>query len=202
MPTDVAIFEPMITLDEQKLENDRLFEKEFLPHADALYTFAYHLVYDEEDARDLVQDTFMKSYRFISSYEKGTNAKAWLFKILKNSFINDYRKKSRQPIHTDYEDVLAYADSDDDNKVGNVDLRNEIFQEMMGDEVTRAINELPVDFRTIILLCDIEEFSYEELAKILDIPVGTVRSRLHRARNLMKEKLVEYGKKMGYKEKR
>ena len=106
---DNATFEPMMTVDEQKLENDRLFEQEFLPHADALYTFAYHLVYNDEDARDLVQDTFFKSYRFISSYEKGTNAKAWLFKILKNSFINNYRRKTRQPLQTDYEDVLTYA---------------------------------------------------------------------------------------------
>ena len=199
---DNATFEPMMTMDEQKLENDRLFEQEFLPHADALYTFAYHLVYNDEDARDLVQDTFFKSYRFISSYEKGTNAKAWLFKILKNSFINNYRRKTRQPLQTDYEDVLTYADSEEGNGVGNVDLRNEVFQDMMGDEVTRAINQLPVDFRTIILLCDIEDFSYEEMSKILDIPVGTVRSRLFRGRNMLKEKLIDYGKKMGYKEKR
>lgn len=182
--------------------NSDLFEKEFLPHAEALYNFAFHLTYDEDDANDLVQDTFLKAFRFIDSYERGTNGKAWLFKILKNGFINEYRRKSRQPNEVDFEDFVAYQESDIAAGVGNMDLREDVFRGLIGDEVTKAVNGLPVDFRTVILLSDVEGFTYEEIAKIIDIPIGTVRSRLHRARNLMKEKLREYAKKMGYKENR
>ncbi|HAP01446.1 MAG TPA: RNA polymerase subunit sigma [Bacteroidetes bacterium] len=185
-----------------KKENDQTFEKEFLPHADSLYNFAYHLVYNEDDARDLVQDTYMKGYRFIKSYERGTNAKAWLFKILKNSFINEYRRKTKTPRLVDYEDFIAYEDVDESSGIGSLDLRTEMFQNLVGDEISGAINSLPADFRTVILLCDIEEFSYEEIAKIVDIPVGTVRSRLNRARNMLKDKLRNYAHQKGIKEMR
>ncbi|MCY7409029.1 MAG: sigma-70 family RNA polymerase sigma factor, partial [Chitinophagales bacterium] len=122
--------------------------------------------------------------------------------ILKNSFINEYRRKVRTPNKVDYEDFVTYHDGDDASTVGELDLREDIFKGLIGDEVTRALNELDIDFRTVILLCDVEGFSYEEIAKIIDIPVGTVRSRLHRARNLLKEKLRGYAKQMGYKENR
>jgi len=181
------------------LDKEQLFEDELLPHADALYNFAYHLTYNEEDANDLVQDTFMKAFRFIGSYEKGTNAKAWLFKILKNGFINEYRRKAKQPNKVDYEDIIAYQDADEDKGGVVFDLREDIFDGMMGDEITVAINSLPIDFKTVILLCDIEGFTYEEISKIIDIPIGTVRSRLHRARNMLKESLKAYAEKMGYK---
>jgi RNA polymerase sigma-70 factor (ECF subfamily) len=143
----------------------------------------------------------MKAYRFANSYVEGTNAKAWLFKILKNAFINEYRKKSKQPNKVDYEDIVSFHDSEDVQLVGTLDMREEIFQDMLGDEVTKAINSLPVDFRTVILLCDIEGFTYEEIAKIIDIPIGTVRSRLHRARQMLKELLEDYARSLGYKEK-
>ena len=185
-----------------KRTNDELFEREFLPQVEALYNFAFHLTYNEEDANDLVQDTFLKAYRFINSYERGTNAKAWLFKILKNGFINEYRRQTRLPKEVDYEEFLTYQETDDGSDVGELDLRDDLFKGLIGDEVTKAVNELPVDFRTVILLCDVEGFTYEEIAKIIDIPIGTVRSRLHRARNLMKEKLRDYAKQMGYKENR
>ncbi len=186
---------------DEKQKKDELFDKEFFPHMDALYNFAFHLTYDEDDANDLVQETYMKAYRFANSYVEGTNAKAWLFKILKNAFINEYRKKSKQPNKVDYEDIVSYHDSEDVQLVGTLDMREEIFQDMLGDEVTKAINTLPVDFRTVILLCDIEGFTYEEIAKIIDIPIGTVRSRLHRARQMLKELLEDYARSLGYKEK-
>ncbi|HJW29248.1 MAG TPA: sigma-70 family RNA polymerase sigma factor, partial [Saprospiraceae bacterium] len=128
----------------------------------------------------------------------GTNAKAWLFKILKNAYINEYRKRVKQPVKVDFEDIVTFHDTDDDRISGYSDLRQEIFEHMMGDEVTTAINSLPLDFRTVILLCDIEGFTYEEIASIIDVPIGTVRSRLFRARNLLKEKLNDYAKKHGY----
>jgi RNA polymerase sigma-70 factor (ECF subfamily) len=144
----------------------------------------------------------MKAYRFIDKYIAGTNAKAWLFKILKNAFINEYRKKSKRPQNVDYEEIAIYHDTEEDGYTRYTDLREEIFEGMMGDEVTIAINSLPIDFRTVILLCDVEDFTYEEISKIIDIPIGTVRSRLHRARNMLKEKLTEYARSMGYKDMR
>ena len=178
-----------------------IFETELLPHIDALKTFAFHLTYDEDDANDLVQETYMKAHRFIDKYVSGTNAKAWLFKILKNAYINEYRKKSKQPTRVDFQDIISYHDSD--KKIpGYLDLREELFSNMMGDEVTIAINSLPIDFRTVILLCDVEGFTYEEIAKIIDVPIGTVRSRLFRARNMLKEKLKRYALALGYEDKR
>jgi len=188
--------------DNTTQQHDKVFEEEFLPQIDALYNFAYHLTYNEEDANDLVQETYLKAYRFIDKYDVGTNAKAWLFKILKNAFINEYRKKTKRPTKVDYEEIVNYHDEEDSNYSSYMDLREEMFQSMMGDEVTNAINSLPVDFRTVILLCDIEGFTYEEISKIIDIPIGTVRSRLHRARNMLKQQLKAYAEKFGYKDKR
>jgi RNA polymerase sigma factor (sigma-70 family) len=182
-------------------EQYRVFDKEFMPHIDSMYNFAFRLTNDEDDANDLVQDTYLKAYRFINSFQEGTNAKAWLFRILKNSFINDYRKKSKEPSKVDYQEVEAVYNSNEDAEFESTsDLRIEAVQDLIGDEVAMALNGLPVDFRTVIILCDIEGFTYEEMAKILDIPIGTVRSRLHRARNLLKEKLRSYAISMGYKE--
>lgn len=189
----------IMTQDNKTRQYNRIFEEEFLPQIEALYTFAYHLTYNEDDANDLVQETYLKAFRFIDKYNEGTNAKAWLFKILKNAFINQYRRKSKQPTQIDFEDITSYQEVEEDtNLSGYADLREEMFQTMMGDEVTNAINALPVDFRVVILLCDIEGFTYEEISKILDIPIGTVRSRLHRARNMLKDKLREYARTMGY----
>lgn len=190
---------PSSKTNEQKVQ---IFEEEFLPHIEALHTFAFHLTYDEDDASDLVQETYLKAFRFIEKYDKGTNAKAWLFKILKNAYINEYRRKSKQPTQVDFQDIISYHDTDSD-KVGKyTDLRQELFENMMGDEVTGAINALPVDFRTVVLLCDVEGFTYEEIAKIIDVPIGTVRSRLFRARNMLKDKLKEYAEQLGFKDQR
>jgi RNA polymerase sigma factor (sigma-70 family) len=180
-------------------EKNDIFNNEFLPHINSMYNFGYRLTFDQDDAKDLVQDTYLKAYRFIESFQKGTNAKAWLFRILKNSFINDYRKKTKEPSKVDYQEVEAYYNSEDVDRQITPDLRVESLKDMIGDEISNALNSLDVDFRTVIILCDLEGFKYEEMAKILDIPIGTVRSRLHRARNLLKEKLSEYAKSMGYK---
>ncbi len=179
-------------------EKDAIFNNEFLPHIHAMYNFGYRLTLDRDDAKDLVQDTYLKAYRFIDSFQQGTNAKAWLFRILKNSFINDYRKKSKEPSKVDYQDVETYYNSEEVDRQITPDLRVESLSNMIGDEVSNALNSLDVDFRTVIILCDLEGFKYEEMAKILDIPIGTVRSRLHRARALLKEKLSQYAKEMGY----
>jgi RNA polymerase sigma factor (sigma-70 family) len=180
-------------------EKYQIFDAEFMPHIDSMYNFAYRLTMDEDEAKDLVQDTYLKAFRFISSFQRGTNAKAWLFRILKNSFINDYRKKSKEPAKLDYQEVETFYNSDEADSDITIDLRVETVQDMIGDEIANALNSLAVDFKAVIILCDIEGFTYEEMAKILDIPIGTVRSRLHRARNLLKEKLKDYAQSMGYK---
>jgi len=185
-----------------KSKQEVRFEKEFMPHVEALHTFGYHLSYNEEDAADLVQETYLKAFKFIDKFEEGTNAKAWLFKIMKNAYINDYRKRTKRPTQVDYEELEAYHDGDDAQLSSYYDLREDLFEKVMGDEVTFAINALPEDFKTVIFLSDIEEFSYEEISKILDIPIGTVRSRLFRARNVLKNILKNYAAKMGYKDHR
>lgn len=201
----IYLYSPTINMEEElskqsysDREKNDVFNNEFMPHMDVLYNFAYRLTFNEDEAKDLVQDTFMKSFRFINSFQKGTNAKAWLFRILKNSFINDYRKKSKEPAKVDYQDVEGYYNSEKTDKVITTDLRVDSLKGMLGDEITNGLNALAVDFRTVIILCDLEDFTYEEMSKILDIPIGTVRSRLHRARNLLKEKLESYAKSMGY----
>ncbi len=179
-------------------EKAEIFDAEFMPHVDSMYNFAHRLTFDEDDAKDLVQDTYLKAFRFINSFERGTNAKAWLFRILKNSFINEFRKKSKQPSKVDYNEVEQFYNSDDAGEKITTDLRVETVQHMIGDEISGALNSIAVDFRTVIILSDLEGFTYEEMSKILDIPIGTVRSRLHRARNMLKEKLASYAKEMGF----
>jgi len=169
-----------------------------MPHIEALKTFAYHLTYNETEANDLIQETYLKAYKFIEKYQEGTNAKAWLFKILKNAYINEYRKKVKRPVKVDFEEIITFHKNDRKGDLLYADLREDIFTNVMGDEVTMAINALPEDFRTVILLCDIEGFTYEEIAKILEIPIGTVRSRLFRARNMLKDMLQSYAGTMGY----
>jgi RNA polymerase sigma factor (sigma-70 family) len=185
-----------------KVEKDQFFEEAFFPYMQQLYNFAFSMVNDEDEAKDLVQDTFVKAYRFIDSFEKGTNVKAWLFRILKNTFINEYRRKTNLPYHVSLSD-LQHVDEDGrtEDFVHGEDY-SEYYKNMMGDEVSIALNSLPDEFKTIIMLSDLEDFTYEEMAKILEIPVGTVRSRLFRARNSLKEKLKAYGLSRGYQEKR
>lgn len=182
---------------EKQLE--QIFHEELLPHVDALYGFAYHLTGNDEDSADLVQETCYKAFRAMESYQPGTNGKAWMFRILKHTFINEYRRKKKGPIATDFNDFTNIHDEQDATNYSSYsDLRTEMFDKMMGDEVTDAINSLPVNFRTVILLCDVEGFTYEEIAAILDIPIGTVRSGLHRGRNLLREKLKTYARDKGY----
>ena len=185
-----------LTQDEFKKQVD--FEREMLPHLDALYNFAIRLTTDPIDAEDLVQDTIVKAFRFFSSYEKGTNAKAWLFRILKNSYINNYRKKSKQPQQVDYDEVSTYYETVRSEQSDTTDMEDIMYRDMLDDKITKALQRLPEDFRTVVLLCDVEGFTYEEIANMLDVPIGTIRSRLHRGRNLLRVELEEYADKRGY----
>lgn len=190
----------MAELTKEEIQKQEDFEEEIVPHLDAMYNFALRLTSDPSDAEDLVQDTIVKAFRFFSSYEKGTNAKAWLFRILKNSYINNYRKQSKQPNQVDYDEVSSFYETIRADRTDTSDLEDKMFRELVDDDISQALDELPEDFRTVVLLCDVEGFTYEEIANMLDVPIGTIRSRLHRGRNLLKAQLKEYAEKRGYKE--
>src|SRR5688572_2719882 len=132
-------------------EREHIFNNEFMPHINSMYNFAYRLTLDQDDSKDLVQDTYLKAYRFIDSFQQGTNAKAWLFRILKNSFINDYRKKKKEPAKVDYQEVETFYNSEDVDRQITPDLRVESLQNLMGDEISNALKSLDVDFRTVII---------------------------------------------------
>ena len=173
------------------------FEAEALPHMDLLYNFALRTAGNADDAQDLLQETYLKAFRFWDKYEKGTNIKAWLFRIMKNSYINKYRKVSREPDKVDFDDVENFYDSVRDESKDTTDLQKKMFGGLLGDEVTVALQRLPDDFRTVVILCDIEELTYEEIADFLNCPIGTVRSRLHRGRKMLQKELLSYAKERG-----
>lgn len=177
--------------------NRQVFEREFLPLLDAVFSFAYRLTNDATRAEDLTQETYLKAWRFIGHYVPDTNAKAWLFRICRNAFINEYRTMVRQPRKVDYEDIVVYHNEDEPATPAYSGLHEEMGGRLIGDEVARAVNALPPHVRLIVLL-DLEDFTYEEIAAIANIPIGTVRSRLHRARNVLAEKLRDYARQQGY----
>ncbi len=185
-------------LSPEEAQKQREFQREIIPHLELLYNYALRLTTDPVDAEDLVQDTVVKAYRFFSSYEKGTNAKAWLYRILKNSYINNYRRKSKRPAEVDFDEISPFYDTIRAEHTESTDLEEKIYRELMDDEVSRALGSLPEDFRTVVTLCDIDGFTYEEIANMLDVPIGTIRSRLHRGRNLLKAELEEYAQRRGF----
>jgi RNA polymerase sigma-70 factor (ECF subfamily) len=191
----VPVLQTVVSRSTKKKHTE--FEAEALPHMDVLYNFALRTTGNEDDARDLLQETYLKAYRFWDKYEKGTNIRAWLFRIMKNSYINRYRKETKEPDKVDYDDIENFyntirAESTDAN-----DLQEQLYGNLLGDEVTKALQSLPDDFRTIVILCDIEGLTYEEIAEFVECPIGTVRSRLHRGRKLLQAKLFEYAKQQG-----
>lgn len=204
MEDDLALEEefegkPPLSEEENQLRKIR-FEREFYPHLGALLRFAKTLVKEEELAQDLVQETFIKAFRFMHYFEEGTNAKAWLFKILKNEFYSFYRKRSKEATFTGYAALEEETGEEDGHITLHAqNLSTEIFGQLIGDEMSMAINSLPADYRMTFLLADLEGFSYEELAAIFKVPIGTIRSRLHRARNHLKKQLTAYAKSLGLK---
>jgi RNA polymerase sigma-70 factor (ECF subfamily) len=171
------------------------FEREALPHLDALYGTAMRLTRNPRDAEDLVQDALLRAYRFWGQFEQGTNCKAWLFKILTNTFINRYHKARR-----DQELALQVAAEDDVNESvvsqeaheRSRDPEGAIVRGMLSDDVLEALESLPTDFRLAVVLCDLQELSYKEIAEVMDCPVGTVMSRLFRGRRLLQKQLRQY----------
>jgi RNA polymerase sigma-70 factor (ECF subfamily) len=186
-------------LSRSEIERQIDFKNEAMIHIDALYNYAVRMTGDPEDANDLVQETYLKAYRFFDSFEKGTNCKAWLFRILKNSYINRYRKESKEPDKVDYDEIKEFYHTVKHSSLDSNDMQEKWYGELLDDEVSRALDSLPEDFREVVQLCDIEGFTYEEIANMVDCPIGTVRSRLHRGRKILREKLLEYARYHGYK---
>jgi RNA polymerase sigma-70 factor (ECF subfamily) len=174
------------------------FEREAVPHMDVLYNYALRMTGNPDDASDLLQETYFKAYRFWDKYEKGTNIRAWLFRIMKNSYINRYRKESKEPDTVDYDEVKNFYNTIRDESVDPNDLQERLFGNLLEDEVAKALESLPEDFKTVVILCDIEGFTYEEIAEFVECPIGTVRSRLHRGRKILQAKLFEFARKQRY----
>lgn len=171
------------------------FEDEALVHLDTLYNVALRLTGNASDAEDLVQDTVTKAYRAWDKYERGTNCRAWLVTIMRNTFINQFRRESRRPSKVQFdsvEDVSIFEEIQDRDPEGT------FFRYIVDDEVKRAIQELPEEFRVPVVLSDVEGLGYAEIAEILDVPVGTVKSRLFRGRRRLQLRLYEYALEMGY----
>ena len=173
------------------------FEQQAMPHMEILYNYALRLTGKPEDANDLLQETFLKAYRFWDKFEQGTNIRAWLFQIMKNSYINQYRKEVKEPDKVDYAEIENYYNVIRDESSEDNDLQEKLFGQLLDDEVSKALELLPEEFRTVVILCDIEGLAYEEIAEFLQIPVGTVRSRLHRGRKHLYTHLYDYAKKRG-----
>jgi RNA polymerase sigma-70 factor (ECF subfamily) len=171
---------------------------EFMP---SLYTAALRMTRNRADAEDLVQETYLKAYRAFDSFQQGTNLKAWLYRILTNTYINTYRAKKRRPEQSEIEeveDLYLYR------RLGGLEAartgrsaEDEVLDTLTEGEIKDAIEALPEQFRMAVLLADVEGFSYKEIAEILDIPIGTVMSRLHRGRRALQKRLYEFGRSRG-----
>jgi RNA polymerase sigma-70 factor (ECF subfamily) len=176
------------------------FEPEALRHLDALYRTALRMTRSEADAEDLVQETYIRAFRFRDQFTLGTNMKAWLFRILTNTFINTYRRKATQPEVTDLEGVDEFSlyrrMADDRAASSSPDPEAELLRSVVDTEVTDALEELPEKFRNTVLL-DVEGFSYKEIAEMLGIPIGTVMSRLHRGRKFLQKRLYDLARERG-----
>jgi len=173
----------------------RTFDDEALPHLDALYRVALRLTGDASQAEDLVQDTMLKAYRSWRQYRPGTNAKGWLLTILRNTFINDYRRRKHEPVAMDLEAVEPYAL---DRDIHEVDPEGSFFAQIVDARGADAIDQLPVEFREVRMFSFVEGMSYAEIAETLKIPVGTVKSRLFRARRQLQAQLYAHAVEMGY----
>jgi RNA polymerase sigma-70 factor (ECF subfamily) len=180
------------------------FERDALPHLDALYGMAVRLTGSERDAEDLVQDAMVKAFRFFHRFQPGSNIKAWLFKVLVNTFYNTVRKhRNIQRLHAEAGEMDGHLDLflASATTVGRR-AENEILDRLAAEEIRAAMEELPEEFRLAVILSDVHDFSYKEIAEILGCPVGTVMSRLHRGRRLLRRRLHDYAVEQGYIEPR
>ena len=184
------------------VDRRELFEREALSHLDALYRTALRMTRNPEDAQDLVQDTYLRAYRFFDQFKPGTNIRAWLFKILTNSYINTYRRASAEPQKTsidETEEFSLYHSMAGEVQNGSLgwDVEAEVLDRFAEEDIRAAIEKLPDAFRMTVLLADVEGFSYKEIAEITNVSKGTVMSRLFRGRRLLQKALWERAQSAG-----
>jgi RNA polymerase sigma-70 factor (ECF subfamily) len=177
------------------------FEEVALPHLEALFNLALNLTRNPKDAEDLVQETYLRAYRFFDSYETGTHIKAWLFRILRNTFINRYRSRKARPEEVDFGKIEAtYEQMIEDTFIRDrtpPSPEEIVMDGVLDDEIRQALDRLPEEYRTVVLLALLEEMSYKEIAAALSIPLGTVMSRLHRGRKMLQASLLEFARRKG-----
>lgn len=181
------------------------FEQEALPQMRALQNFALQLCRDEQFSQDLVQETMLKAYTYFHTYQEGTNCRAWLFQICKNSYINEVKRRQHRPVAVDFQ-----GEESGDRSQGDIDTARELHVTLedrhaanngtgaLGDEVYRALTVLPSDYQTVLILCDIEGHTYNEIAELMDVPIGTIRSQIHRGRKLLASRLTGYARSQGF----
>lgn len=192
---------PLVTIDPVAAATDlrERFERDALPLMDMLYSGAMRLTRNEADAEDLLQETFAKAFAAFHQYEDGTNIKAWLFRILQNTYISQYRKVVKEPFKSSTDDLedweLSRLEATANTALPSAEV--EALRNLPDLVVVNAINELPEEFRTAVYLADAEGFSYNEISEILDVPMGTVMSRIHRGRKRLRESLRSYATELG-----
>ncbi len=181
-------------------EEKERFQTDALPLLDSLYSGALRMTRNPSDAEDLVQETMLRAYRAFDRFEAGTNLKAWLFRILTNAYINTYRKKQREPLKVsqdEVEDFDLYRELKNHDPEMSVTPETIVLDNLVDSDIIEAIDDLPEQFRLAVVLSDVEGFSYAEMAEIMDVPMGTVMSRLHRGRKALQKRLWEVARDRG-----
>jgi RNA polymerase sigma-70 factor (ECF subfamily) len=173
------------------------FNSDVILHFAALKKYAFKITNHHEESEDLVQETMQKAFEFFDSFEKGTNIKGWLYRIMLNTFINDYRKKRKGPVKVSYESIQDFYEFIKSEDINTRHFENDVFDSVLDDEIINALAGLTDDYRTIVFLSDIEEYSYKEIADFMGCSIGTVRSRLHRARKMLYALLYQHALKKG-----